>query len=283
MNRRNLLAHALTLVTAAPISGYAQRSSVQERPDPATFQSGDFLWPKPVGGAFIPYSGTPQTNWIVDAAELSEEEWTSQKFEFIKAARASRNESGPDAQYLRDLADRLEVLSYTKFFNAYTGDVMPEEFQAYGAGHLLYVGHMAIVEIDPKDRKPHVVEAVYGKTPVGSSVVQKLPYDTWLAYRNNPLVWHGRLRDVDAGRRAGIATVASDQVNKPYRFFNFHLQDATGFYCSKLAWYATKTATGLALDGNDNPRRLIWFSPLQAMKQKARVELLSSAGNYRNA
>jgi uncharacterized protein YycO len=146
----------------------------------------------------------------------------------------------------------------------------------------LYVGHVAIVDID-SDGAPAVIEAVYGKAPGGTSIVERISYEKWIQWRNSPLVWHGRLRNIDAAKRADIARAANDQLLKPYQFFNFDLSDASGFYCSKLAWFATMKATGIALDGDSNPRRQIWFSPLQAMNQRDRVEILSSAGSYRNS
>ena len=254
---------------------------IQERPDPTTLQSGDFLWPKPPGGAFIPYSGTPPENQIVDAQELSEEEWTTQKFEFIKQARAATASATPDGKYLQKIADTLEAQSYTSFFNSYAGDVDPSDFQVYGAGRLLYIGHVGIVDV--VEGKPYVIEAVYGTTPAGTRIVGRVSYDAWLNYRKMPLVWHGRLLDHPGDRRARIAAVAASQINKPYKFFNFDLQDSSGFYCSKLLWFSVKMATGISLDGNDTSKRLIWLSPLQAMKQRQRLELLSSAGEYRNA
>jgi uncharacterized protein YycO len=68
-------------------------------------------------------------------------------------------------------------------------------------------------------------------------------------------------------------------VGAPYRFFNFDLGDTSGFYCSKLAWYCIKSATGTAPDDNANPRRILWYSPKRLMKSH-HVTLLRNPGNY---
>jgi hypothetical protein len=279
MQRRSLILFATAAATAS--LSQAQVNTFQERPDPANFQSGDFVWPKP-SGAFVPYAGLPPDRSLVQAEELSEEVWTAQRIEFVRSARLNPPQDPIERAYVQKLADDLENVSYTAFFHSYAADVAPSDFQAMGAGQLLYVDHMAIIDVDERG-EPHVIEAVYGKAPRGTSLVERLPYTEWLIGRKTPLVWHGRLRGADRIGRQAIAVAAREQINKPYRFFNFDLSDASGFYCSKLAWYATMKATGIALDGKSDPKRFIWFSPLQALKRKSEIEILSSAGNYRNA
>lgn len=283
---------AFVLASAGAMAGilqakaaFSQLVNAAERPDPKTFESGDFVWPKPPG-AFIPYEGVPPERLLVDAQEVTESEWTRLKFEFIRAARAADPGVDPaERQYRLDIADRLETMSYSTFFNDYSAGVSPKEFQTYGAGQIAYVGHVAILEVDPASKIPYVIEAVYGQTLECKSCVQRVSYERWLSARGNVLVWHGRLKGVGAAQRAQVAALAGVEQGKPYRFFNWNLMDTSGFYCSKLVWYAVMKATGIALDDNPDPRRPIWFSPLQAMKygkEKNHIDLLSSPGNYRN-
>lgn len=279
-NRRALLGGAIA-VAISPKLTLSQTNTIQERPDPRTFESGDLVWPKK-SGSFVPYSGTSKDNAMVDAEELTEDEWTAQKFEFIREARLSPSSDPIERAYQLQIAASVEATTYTKFFNDYAGGVRPEDFQTYGAGRLLYVGHVGIIEVDEAERKPYVIEAVYGKTLNGTSLVQRVAYDQWLSARGEILVWHSRLRDLDSDKRAAVAKVARGQIGKPYKFFNFNLLDDGGFYCSKLVWFSVMKATGVALDGNVEPRRLIWFSPLQALSQRETLVTMSSAGSYRN-
>ena len=78
------------------------------------------------------------------------------------------------------------------------------------------------------------------------------------------------------------------QLGKPYEFFNFDLNDDSGFYCSKLAWMSVWRATSraaqrapVAVDDNPNPRRSFfdWFSPKQLVNAR-RVTLLHKPGDY---
>jgi uncharacterized protein YycO len=278
VDRRTFLMLTSTVIGS---SAMAELNQIRERPDPKTFEAGDFLWPK-APGVFIPYSGVSASRSLTLAQELSEEEWTAQKIDFIRSVRSAQSQDPAKKAYLEQIATDMENLSYSAFYNSYAAGVTPTDFQTYGAGQILYVGHVAIVDFD-SNGKPVVIEAVYGEAPRGTSIVERLPYDEWIEVRKSPLVWQGRLKVFDATKRADIAHVANEQLMKPYRFFNFDLSDESGFYCSKLVWYATMKAIGVALDGDPNPRRRIWFSPLQAMKQRDRIEILSSAGNYRNA
>ena len=273
---------AMSAGLSMPMLGNAQVSQLAERPNPANFESGDLVWPKPPG-AFIPYAGTPPEGLVVEALEAREDEWNEQRVQFVRDARAQANEMNPEERaYMLRLANEVEAMSYTRFFHEYAAGVTPSDFQAYGVGNIAYVGHVGLIEVDADTKTPWVVEAVFGKNLACTSCVQRVRYADWLRSRGNVLVWQGRLRNLNAVQRASVVAVARQHVNKPYRFFNFNLADDRGFYCSKLVWYAVMKATGIAIDGNSQVRRLFWFSPLQAMKAKAQVELISSPGNYRN-
>jgi uncharacterized protein YycO len=93
-------------------------------------------------------------------------------------------------------------------------------------------------------------------------------------------VWLGRLRGYDAQQRAGLAAEALKHVGKPYDFWNFDLDEDSGFYCSKLAWLAIYRALGFAVDGRTNPRRVLWFSPKQFLRLKAVEKLFEPPGGY---
>jgi acylphosphatase len=283
-NRRHLLTALASAIVGAVLSKPAVSEILKsaQQPNPKTFETGDIVWPKPPG-VFVPYAGTAADRMIVQAQELQEEEWNELRIQFIRAARADTPDVDPEKlAYQRKVADIVETMPYTRFFHEYTANVKPDDFQTYGIGQIAYVGHVAIIEVDAATKIPYVIEAVFGPSLTCKSCVQRVTYADWLKARGDILVWHGRVRNVDAGKRAAIATEAKQQLNKPYRFFNFDLLDDSGFYCSKLLWYSVLKATGIALDGNPDSRRFIWFSPLQAMQSKSSVELLSSPGNYRN-
>lgn len=261
---------------------FADLTQSAARPDPKTFETGDLVWPKRPG-AFVPYAGTPVNKLLVDAEELREDEWNDLRIQYIRSARSDAPVINPDIRaYRMRVADVVENLSYTRFFNDYSASVGPDDFQTFGAGQIAYVGHVGIIEVDPSDRTPYVIEAVYGNALACKSCVERVLYDEWLKARGNVLVWHGRLTGLDVATRGGIAMIAKQQLDRPYQFFNFDLMDDTGFYCSKLVWFSVFRASGIALDNDSNPRRLKWFSPLQAMNSKKHIVLLSSPGNYRN-
>lgn len=263
--------------------GIAQPAKMAQRPDPKDFETGDLVWPKP-SGALIPYAGTDPMKSSVDAVELREEEWQRLRVVFIRSARVSAP-SLPEADraYQLKLADEIEAMTYSQFVHGYGAGVTPGDFQTYGIGQLAYVGHVAFIDVDVGSGVPYVVEAVYGPNITCRSCVQRVRYADWLQARGDVLVWHGRLRNLDAAARRRVVEMARLQLQKPYDFFNFNLGDPSGFYCSKLVWYAVQATTGIALDGRSEPRRLIWFSPLQLLNSREQIQLLSSPGNYRNA
>jgi hypothetical protein len=277
--RAVLMAIGAAVTVKAAVSAALVKSA--QRPDPKSFETGDIVWPKPPG-AFVPYAGVPSGRALVEAEELREETWNQLRVEFIRQARSPvADADDATLAYQKKVADIVENMTYSSFFHEYAAGVKPDEFQAYGVGQLAYVGHVAIIEIDTVSRMPYVIEAVYGQSLACKSCVQRVPYRDWLNARGDILVWHGRVRNIDAQKRTLIAASAKQELNKPYRFFNFDLSDNGGFYCSKLLWYSVFKATGIAIDGKTDARRFIWFSPLQAIRSE-NIELLSSPGNYRN-
>lgn len=283
VTRRQIVAGAAALggLSLLGTPARSQPPAMGKTPDVRTFRAGDFIWPKKEG-QFVPYSGAAREGAVVDESELTEDEWNRLRVQYIRRARGADSISGPDAAYRKQIADRLEEMTYTEFFHDYAAGITPSRFQAYGLSSLFYVGHMAIIDLEAATDRPFVVEAVMGKSIACRSCVQRVPYDVWLKHRGDIYVWHGRVRSTDTAAGAKIARAAVSQVGKPYDFMNWDLLDESGFYCSKLAWYATYKAIDLPLDANRDPKRQIWFSPLQAVRRTKEVELLFNPGNYQN-
>jgi cell wall-associated NlpC family hydrolase len=278
--RRQLIVGAAALCAQSFIgSNVASQPVTGKVPNPKSFRTGDFIWPKK-DGQFVPYAGTARAGAAVDEQELNEDQWNQMRIQYIRRARSSSN-TGPDADYRRRIADRLEEMTYSEFFHEYAAGVTPDRFQTYGLSNLFYVGHMAILDVDA-DGAAFVVEAVLGQSLSCRSCVQRVSYQEWLKARGDIYVWHGRLRNSDATTGAAVAKAALAQAGKPYDFLNWDLLDESGFYCSKLAWYAAYKGAGVALDADTNPKRNIWFSPLQAVRRTKEIELLFNPGNYQN-
>jgi cell wall-associated NlpC family hydrolase len=251
-----------------PSSATAQ--PVSDVPDPKTFQSGDFVWPKRKG-AVVPKMEQP----------VSEEQraW--------EAARARLLQEDPSKSGLsREAGERLKSMSYGEFETLYfTGMAEPADKGLNIGAQTIYVGHVGIIEIDAKGT-PYVIEAV--PVPGFKGSVMRTPYADWLKSHSDMQVWHGRVRDLSVGVRKRIVAEAMKQLGKPYEFFNFDLNDDSGFYCSKLAWMSVWRATSrgwrpgpVAVDDDPNPHRPFfgWFSPKELVNAK-RVMLLHKPAEY---
>ncbi|MCK1403876.1 YiiX/YebB-like N1pC/P60 family cysteine hydrolase [Bradyrhizobium sp. 76] len=250
------------LLTALGSEGVRSQIIQQSPPLPRTelFNSGDFLWPKKPG-EFVPYSQQANAGPEHDAAI-----WQKEKQQFLE--QAATESSGLSASQLAQIKD----LDYREFLARYEADQRPGTPGVYSSGGGVYVGHVAIVNIT-SDRKPEVVEAIWGAGVVRHS------YESWLAGRQGEVVWLGRLRDRSAEDRARISTEAAKYVGRPYNFWNFNLNDDSGFYCSKLAWLSVFRSLGFALDGDPNPQRGFWFSPKQMLYLPV-VDRLYDPGPY---
>jgi hypothetical protein len=258
--RRALLQFlSLAVLTSGPVARLAAQQSAGPRlPDRTTFESGDLLWPKKPG-AIVPYhhgldaTGQEQ-RWLKERAEAGE-----------------RQRRGRAHLSARDL-DELQGLSFQDFYDRYVGDKRPGAAAASASGDIVHVGHVGIVDID-EARNQWVVEAVGGDRGVA-----RISYDDWIKVRPGEIVWHGRVRDIDAAKRAAIAVEARKHVGKPYDFWNFDLNDDSGFYCSKLVWLCIWRSLALAIDGDVNPRRSFWFSPKQLLYLPKIARLLDHGG-----
>jgi uncharacterized protein YycO len=272
MNRREFIAASvgITVLGTSQLL-WAQDSNYRARPDSQTFQSGDIVWPKKPG-VYVPYASTTQNINVAD----DEARWLNERLKFISSARSGQLGKTPEENdYWRKVANNIEKYDFESFYDRYTADTSRDEYISYGGENFLYVGHVGIIEVDSNSHQPSVIEAVWGK-----GVIQT-HYDEWLQSRGDILVWHARLKEKPLAERARITAYAKQMLGKEYNFWNFDLSNETGFYCSKLVWWSVQKAIGIFLDDRPNPRRLIWYSPLQTMKSK-HLDLLSTPGSYRN-
>jgi hypothetical protein len=224
------------------------------RPDPATFRTGDLVWPR-ADDQYVPYfTGEEGTDPVAEAM------WVTQRDAFV--ARVASDPAASSQE--RELVELIEQWSYGDFLS-FPGP--PGE--AALAARRPWVGHMGIVEV--RGGVPWVIDATpsrqAGAAPHGPTGVADQPYADWLAdnARGKAHVWHGRLRGLSAGQLSAITAAAQQQVGKPYVFLRLNLDDTAGFYCSKLIWWAAWKGAGISLDG-PGPSRRFWFSPLQAMR-----------------
>jgi hypothetical protein len=220
------------------------------QPPPASLlQAGDLIWPKKPG-AIVPYYSSPGEAGKSDALR-----WESEKEAYLEAIRREPN----PAPLEKERYAALQNMTYEQFTSYYLADRIPGEPAPYGLG-VLSVGHVGIIDIT--DGKPFVVEAILG---IG---VRRISYADWLRDRPDEFIWVGRLEGVPPETRAAVAKKAAEQIGKPYDFWDFNLEDVSGFYCSKLAWLSVLRGAGFAPDDDANPKRLFWYSPKQLMKSK---------------
>jgi hypothetical protein len=229
-------------------------------PDPSTFEPGDFVWPKRKG-AIIVRAVPPQ------AGTLEQLDWEAQRDRLFAQPTRSLQASG--------VAERLKSMRYEEF-ERYYFEGASESAVARGidiGGVKLSVGHVAIIEIDQQG-VPFVIEAVpTGSLAVlGGGTVQRTPYREWLTRRPDDQLWHGRVKELDRGVRARIPEAAARHLGKPYDFFNFDLDDDSGFYCSKLAWMSVWRSASIAVDDDPDPLRgnrfPPWLSPRQLLNSR---------------
>lgn len=196
--------------------------------------------------------------------------YDKQKFEFEKTAYLKQAHADPDFTALEE--DQLNRLDFEAFAKRYHGSQALNK-ESLGSGSIVYVGHVAIIEI--LDGKPFVIEAISGQGVIRHS------YEDWLSSRPGEEVWHGRVTDLSKEQRSEIPAEAKKYVGRPYEFFNLDLNDDAGFYCSKLVWLAIFRKLHFAIDGNSDSKRYFWFSPKQLMNA-SRVQVLYSPGSYLN-
>jgi len=251
IKRRGLLAAIGGAVAGAgfwtPPGALGAEPREYPRPDPATFQPGDFVWPKKPG-AYVPYNAGADRQLLDDQAK-----WTADRERAIDRLVRSKTLSTSEQQRL----DLLRRMNFREFLAVYEGDQKPGVPGDYSSNGL-YVGHVGIVDLDDAG-KPWVIEAVI---PEG---VRRISYADWIRGRSDQVVWLGRIRDIQASQLRAIPVEAAKYLGKPYDFWNFDLDNDSGFYCSKLVWLSVFRSLGFAIDGNNDSKRAIWFSPKQLL------------------
>jgi uncharacterized protein YycO len=235
---------ALAATTSTAQAQPAKKSA--PLPNKANFQSGDFVWPKKPG-TYIPYNSGETS-----ARQADELRWLQER---DRCVAALRKEPG---HFTASEIDGLANLTYAEFYGRYAAGMQPGVAAKFSGESGLYVGHVGIIEIDNQS-VPWVVEAL------GDRGVIRQSYEDWLRGRPGESVWHGRLKNENAARRASIVAEGKKYVGRPYDFWNFNLADDTAFYCSKLAWLSVYRALNVAVDGDQNPKRAFWFSPKQLL------------------
>jgi hypothetical protein len=247
------------ILTAFPLITHALDASVTP-PEARSLQAGDLIWPKKPG-AIVRYNSRPGEADHNDAVQ-----WEEEKKDYLNQLRSKPNPSPEE----KERYGTLQKMTYEEFVNYYLGNRIPGQPDTFGLG-FIEVGHVGIIEIT--DGRPFVVEAMWG------SGVQRVSYADWLQKRTGELFWVGRLKDVSLKKRAAVAERAAQQIGKPYRFFNFDLEDTSGFYCSKLAWLSVLQGAGFPPDDDANPNRILWYSPKQLIESK-HIELIANPGDY---
>lgn len=256
MHSRRTLISTITLGSVAwTLTNHAaSQEAGPPLPNPSAFETGDLVWPKKPG-VFVPYDYSPQRSPEADAKQ-----WYAERDSFI--SRLTKNK-GYFSE--RDIAE-IKSLDYREFYARYAGDQRPGSPGTYSSGGAVYVGHVGIIEID-EARVPWIIEAILGKGIV------RFKYEDWIHNRPGEIVWHGRVRDLPAHDRAKIVGEAKKHIGRPYDFWNFNLDDASAFYCSKLVWLCIWRALNFPIDGNSNPKRIFWFSPKQLLYARTIVRL----------
>lgn len=183
-----------------------------------------------------------------------EAEWTRERDAYLRS-----HEGAADPE----TAMRLRLLAKMEY-----GDVA----RADGS---FRVGHVGIIDFDGHG-DAWIIEAV------GKEGVRRIPFVEWMKLREGELLWLGRLRNHNRRVRARLAFAAREQVGKPYDFWNFDLNDDSGFYCSKLVWCAVYRGMGIAVDGEPRSNRMLWFSPKQLLQLSA-IDRIHDSGPYGTA
>ena len=270
MHRRKFIsisAGSCALIGATGVLSAPNPEFANPLPNPANFQSGDLLWPKKPG-AYVPYKSVKILS-NTDSELMYQRQWEAERKNFLSAIPAH-------STHLSDSEiDSLRTLTYREFYSLYAGDREYGGVVQFASISGLYVGHMAILDVDERGTA-WVIEALLNQGVV------KQKYTEWLNSRPNQIVWHGRLRQVEGSVRLGVADEATRHVGKPYEFWNFDLDNDEGFYCSKLAWLSIWRSCGVAIDDNPNPKRSIWLSPKQFLYLRG-VMRLNDPGSYADA
>lgn len=233
-------------------------------PDPASFQAGDLIWPRKPD-EWIPYDSD-----FYEEGQDAAKQWQQARDKFVDSIKHKGPLATPQE---RAAVNNVSDLTYEQFTKLYLQEQNRDDFYKRGSSSAFSVGHVAIITETKRD--PVVVEALWGKV----NKVHTIQYSEWIKGRADEVVWQGRLIGFNSDQRISFAKEALVYEGRPYDFWNFDLNDPSGFYCSKLAWLSAFRALHVALDGNNEPRRSIWFSPKQLMNSD-RVVLINDPVSY---
>jgi len=229
-------------------------------PDPAILQTGDLIWPKKPG-AIVPYNSRPG-----EASTGDRNRWETEKRGYLTELKKKPNPTDEEKRRY----SLLQGMTYDQFAGQYLENRQPDAAAPLSTG-VGSVGHVGIIQI--QNGIPTVVEAMVGFG------VRRLTYADWTKQRPGELVWLARLKDLSPEKRVAIADEAASYIGRPYRFWNFNLEDDSGFYCSKLAWLSILKGAGFPPDDQLNPHRVLWFSPKQLMGSH-HLQFIVNPGNY---
>jgi hypothetical protein len=263
LNRRNII--QLSIWGGAFGLSEIGRTIAQERssrPDTNRLQNGDLIWPKKPG-SYVPYDQPIEPRPEVND---DEQKWNAERDRFLRQIQTKAPYFTPEA------IEQLRNLSFREFYARYAGDQVADSPGVYGAGPGLYVGHVAIVEVDQLGER-WMVEALF------NDGVVRHTFADWLRLREGEILWHGRFRNLSSVKRAGIVQEAKKYLGRPYDFWDLDLNSDAGFYCSKLVWLSLFRSASVAADGNTNPKRHFWYSPKQLLYGPS-IERLFDPGPY---
>jgi hypothetical protein len=132
------------------------------------------------------------------------------------------------------------------------------------------IGHVAFFVINEQG-EPFVFEAAEE-----TEGVRRVAWRNWLLDNlvNNE-IWVARMKFSEE-QAAAIIDTALTLNSREYDITNLDLNDASGFYSSKLVWHAVKKAIGVALDDNPEGKRQTWYSPRQVLTSKYVTEIYRS-------
>lgn len=239
----------------------AYTQSVVSAPRAEKLEAGDLIWPKKPG-TVVPYNSRPGA-----ADEGEAEQWTRERDAYLEELLAKAERTKEEKQRYA----ALHGMTYREFRAQYFSDSTSGDAVGLGSVGLgVGVGHVGIIEV--ADGKRNVVEAMVRPG------VRRISYEEWLGERVGEQIWVGRLKGVSPEKRAAVAKIAAGYIGRPYKFWNFNLEDTSGFYCSKLAWFAIRQGAEFSVDDRSS-HRLFWFSPKQLMNSE-HIQLIINPGSY---
>ena len=243
----------LSVVVSFPFVGFAEDASATP-PAATLLEAGDLIWPKKPG-VIVPYVSTPGEAGKSDAMR-----WAEEKEDYLNQIRRNPNPSPQE----KERYAALQHMTYEEFVDYYLVTAFQGRLltSAWGSSTS---ATLVLLRLSTGNRSLWrrcgvlVFSAYLMQIGCRSALVNSFGWDASKTFHlKSELRW----------RRW-----AAEQIGKPYNFWDFDLEDASGFYCSKLAWLSILQGAGFPPDDNPNPHRALWYSPKQLIKSK-HVELI---------